>query len=818
MLIIYSQAVRLPTRTGDNNLKNNHRIKLIAASLALTTSLSAVGGLGGLNVQSNLGEPFSGTVTVTGEEAKVLLNGGNASLSDSNLRTSVRKSGDKAVINIRSNTPINDPVLVFQVGVGSQSRQYTAIIDPADYAAGSAAASQGENRSAAVDQSASERTVSPRSAQQKPSIKQAQDQAKRKENKKSNAYAKVERNRDAASAEQKSFVPLEGNYKVRHGETLTFIAEKVRPQGLTLSETINALVLANPKVFPDNNPDIVIAGSMLSIPAAAELRSLSKQGVAAVKKTEETVVETPAQTVQASQPAVSVEAPGEAEKTPESQTTASVTPAASEPVVTKAEEEKASAPAAVATENTPKSEAVPSTKPTVAETENSGWWRWLLFAGLGAIALWLLLRLAAKKKDHVEQADENDQILLKEAAEETNLHAQNLNSSASSTVAKPSESSLPHPGAVSGAAAATVAAATQAKTAEEGLDVEDDFDDEIFFTETETIPADRPENNFSLDLGSIDRAQNGIVSGALTQDEETQKRENANWDAIESTESVYEPEPENEYQHVAVEFTPVEDTAQSVEVVEIAEISSNEGKLEQSDEPDAVNIEFETENQDQVSTVQEADVSEISSQQDESVAVNTVEFEPLEFEASDSSEADKLALSESESSTFNQVPAASAEVTETNSAESIVEFDTQAVESGSVEQITETYEATSFANQASDSQVGEAWITAEADNSAIAFQDEELAKPVEVNVSDDDGETIEWESIELEGDSERSETGFISESVGMTAPLEAKYELAQMYVEIGDPDAARETLQELLEEANGSILEKTEAMLAELNK
>ena len=142
MLIIYSQAVRLPTRTGDNNLKNNHRIKLIAASLALTTSLSAVGGLGGLNVQSNLGEPFSGTVTVTGEEAKVLLNGGNATLSDGNLRTSVRKSGDKAVINIRSNTPINDPVLVFQVGVGSQSRQYTAIIDPADYAAGNAATVQ----------------------------------------------------------------------------------------------------------------------------------------------------------------------------------------------------------------------------------------------------------------------------------------------------------------------------------------------------------------------------------------------------------------------------------------------------------------------------------------------------------------------------------------------------------------------------------------------------------------------------------------------------------------------------------------------------
>nr|WP_282956145.1 FimV/HubP family polar landmark protein [Neisseria canis] len=50
----------------------------------------------------------------------------------------------------------------------------------------------------------------------------------------------------------------------------------------------------------------------------------------------------------------------------------------------------------------------------------------------------------------------------------------------------------------------------------------------------------------------------------------------------------------------------------------------------------------------------------------------------------------------------------------------------------------------------------------------------------------------------------------------MTAPLEAKYELAQMYIEIGDPEAARETLNELVEEASGDILAKSKALLAEL--
>ena len=95
--------------------------------------MGASAGLGGLNVQSHLGEPFSGNITVTGEEAQALFNGGKASVSNANLRTSVHRAGDRAVINIRSAKAIKDPVLIFQVSTGSQSREYTAIIDPADY-------------------------------------------------------------------------------------------------------------------------------------------------------------------------------------------------------------------------------------------------------------------------------------------------------------------------------------------------------------------------------------------------------------------------------------------------------------------------------------------------------------------------------------------------------------------------------------------------------------------------------------------------------------------------------------------------------------
>ena len=77
---------------------------------------------------------------------------------------------------------------------------------------------------------------------------------------------------------------------------------------------------------------------------------------------------------------------------------------------------------------------------------------------------------------------------------------------------------------------------------------------------------------------------------------------------------------------------------------------------------------------------------------------------------------------------------------------------------------------------------------------------------------------VEWNDIQVEvGSATVADPGFVSESVGMTAPLEAKYELAEMYIEIGDPDAARETLLELIEESTGEIQAKSQALLNTLD-
>ena len=60
------------------------------------------------------------------------------------------------------------------------------------------------------------------------------------------------------------------------------------------------------------------------------------------------------------------------------------------------------------------------------------------------------------------------------------------------------------------------------------------------------------------------------------------------------------------------------------------------------------------------------------------------------------------------------------------------------------------------------------------------------------------------------------DAGFVSEAVGMTAPLEAKLELAKMYLEIDDAVAARETLRELVEESTGDLQQQAQQLLSEL--
>lgn len=635
------------------------------------TSLSASAGLGGLNVQSHLGEPFTGSITVTGEEAQALLNGGKATISNGNLRAAVRKSGDKAVVTIRSSKAIKDPVLVFQVGVGAQSREYTAIIDPAGYDSKDAASVR--TRPATESQS----SESTRNAQQ-PATKnnkaagnqaaQVRKDVQRKAEKKQVQMAPAKNDTAARSGRQ---------HLVRTGETLIAIASSIRPQGMTLDQTIQALVNANPDVFIDNNANRMLAGKVLNIPNRSELQRLAasapvKTNTAAEKgnetvnateaKTEKPVVQPDTQTeAQVKDAGVNTQQQEEVKQASAEQTEQAASAAVNENAAsTVPASDIQEAMASDAQENVIASEPVATTDSVAEQTEgesDGNLWKWLLAGGAALIAAWLLLKAAGKRKGEPEAAP----------------------------VSRKDEEKVVQKNVAASAAAVAATKVTPSEKTQDGLFIEDDFEDDVVINEVEESSN---IDDVKLDLGKIDNSQAGILSGAVTHDVETEQRRHADWDNIESTESVYEPEPENPYQPVSVVMP------------------------ERNEEP----LEF---------TVETPEASD---------------GHALPFEV----------------------------------------------------------------KQDQDLQIQETKEEVEKEEAASEFVIEEGA--------------LEWgaEDVSVAADKSNSERGFVSESVGMTAPLEAKYDLAKMYIEIGDPEAARETLQALIEEAEGDILHKAQKLMKEL--
>ena len=829
-------------------MKNHHKIKLIAASVALAVSFGASAGLGGLNVQSHLGEPFSGSITVTGDEAQALLKGGKATVSNSNLRTSVHKSGDKAVVTIRSNKAIKDPVLIFQVGAGSQSREYTAIIDPAGYSGktdgSSRARSGGESSSnssadnnsyhSQFDRQAARDRIN-RAIQNGNQNETVRKEAVRKD--KNNTNKPVQTQAQPSKQQQQSSVGANGTeirygkqHLVRQGETLTEIATKIRPQGMTVEQTIQALVNANPGVFIGKDADRMLAGKVLYIPMHGDMKSTASkpaqvkppvqegnkpqaQGSSEKAGTATPPKETPVENTKVENKKEDKKAEPVQEAKPE--TKPAVTTAGT-PEQNKAETGAASAEqvnvlpepnASSATANTEPQEisqaqadveariasAVATEKQQEeASAEDSGLWRWLLIGGAAAAGLLLLLFLLGKRKNSavapvVGAIDQDDQ------------DEDDLDISIEDHVFPAATAPQPQP--------QPQVVAETSKPEEDGLEIEDDFDDEVFFNEPTPV-AEPAQENVDLDLNELDNTQASIVSSAVTIDEETEKRRDIDWDTVESTESVYEPEPENPYQHVAVVM-----------------------------EDRTAEVETEPQHEEETPSVSSFAATPVSSVSDDlpEAQPEAPEEEPIPFE---------VEIEEPKSETIDVVET---EEAETKSEESEEGWDFFAEEPKTVKAIEPFPEL--GAQEETSSEVEAADKQADSSEEALDFVVEETeqpqpeadTQPFEIKQDEplafQDGEdfsientqeasadeTIEWENLGVEDTADSSnehsgfESGFISESVGMTAPLEAKYDLAKMYVEIGDPDAARETLTELLEDASGEIRNKAQALMNELN-
>ena len=820
-------------------MKKHYKIKLIAASVALAVSVGASAGLGGLNVQSHLGEPFSGNITVTGEEAQALFNGGKASVSNANLRTSVHRAGDRAVINIRSAKAIKDPVLIFQVSTGSQSREYTAIIDPADYSVKGDSTPRVRQEpppayaSQQIDRQAARERIN-RALRSGNAFADVANNTRKEgiDNKKSkNAQTQPKQMQNATSSVQGE--PRYGKrHLVKQGETLTEIATRIRPQGMTVEQAIQALVKANPSVFINKNADHMLAGKVLNIPTQFDMKqAAAKQAAekplvsdkqqpqtAAASKASSEKSEAAKTNASAENKAGENKAGEEAKSNKEAkleqqpaQVTASAPQGATQEQAASSvgteevlqpgiAEQTAASETAKSTPEAQVEEALAAQQNSAAQSEaveesseDGGLWRWLLIGGGALLALLLLLKALGKRKaaavapvvpvPSAGYDEEDDDISFAETviADE----------------AKPEQ---------------FVQAKAVPAEEPDGLSIEDDFDDEAFFVQPNAAK-EAAEDEININIDDIDDKHVGIVSSAVTVDEETEKRRDLDWDSVESTESVYEPEPENPYQPVSV---VIEGRHQE----EAVEEPDNTAHIQQFDE---VQSNFGTSSHDANEETKEADASvgeEEYSYTEPAVAEEVSDLE-FDYEASDASEVQQQEQTVGAEDVKGVEEAEEgwdffSEKIETQPIEPLPEFTTS--KQTSSEKLNED-EALEFASvdTAADEAVAEEPFEIKQDE-GIIFQESDEDFGLADSQGNEVEEIIEWENLTVDEEVSKSafDSDFISESVGMTAPLEAKYELAKMYVEIGDPGAARETLQELMEEATGDILDKTKALLAEL--
>ena len=914
-------------------MKNNRRIKLIAASVALAASLQAHAGLSGLDVRSNLDEPFSGSITVTGEEAKALLGGGSVTVSEKSLTAKVRKLGDKAVITVSSAHAVRDPVLVFRVGAGAQVREYTAILDPAGYSpkAGPAFSNNGAAAAPAENQSAK--------APRKAGKKDAADTLSK---------AGAQHGKPARNGK---------TYAVRKGETLKQVAAALRPKHLTAAQTADALLKANPNVSAHGK---LRAGSVIQIPDFSKIKAETPRKIKPEPTPPKTAKpqaapvpsETPKPAVAAKPAGKPAPAPAETEmpasakhrpeaasvpsETPEPAGKPASAPAGTEmPAPAKHRPETASVPsetpepaaesapqeaAASATAAEPAGEiaAEPVAEPAgevapepVAETAGqvsaeeeteSGLFDGLfdgsytlLLAGGGAalIALLLLLRLARTK--HARRTEES---ALAEGAESGPDGASDdgIEITFSETEIPTASETTPQPDGN--------APLALDEEAEQTLSAEQTFD----------VGADTPSGHIDLDFDSLETAQNGIVSGALTRDEETQNRENADWNTVESTDSVYEPETPNPYNPVSiVTDTPEPDfaegrpetagansddihagheeatSAQSFSGTQapsglagFLKGSSPETILEKTvgevQTPEALHDflkvyetdtvsdnapetpDFHTAADDLSALLQPFEAPAVEEKATETVA-ETPDFhtaaddlsalmQPFETPAVEEFKAP--AVEENTAETVAETPdfhtaaddlsallqPSEAPAVEENTAETVAEtpdfhtaaddlsalmqpFEAPVVEEKAAETVAETPDFHTaaddlsalmqpFETPAAEEKAAE--ITLETPDSNVPEAD---ALPD--FLKDGEKETVDWSiSLAEENIPSNAGTGFASEAAGSDTPAEAKYDLAEMYLEIGDRDAAAETVKELLEEAEGDVLKRAQTLAQEL--
>lgn len=244
--------------------------QLIAAGLIALPLAAYAAGLGKLSVNSALGQPLSAEIELFAADQAELDSLAANLASDqafrdarvefapvlSTLRFAVeKKPGNKAVLKVTSTRPVNDPFVDFLVELnwasGRLVREYTMLLDPP---------------SVAVQQKVAPVVVAP-AVTAPPAAKPAPAPAP------APTTAPVAAATPPATA---AVAPVPDTVLVKRGDTLAGIARRVRPEGVSLEQTLVGLYRENARAF-DGNMNRMRAGAKLNVPDAEKIAAITQQ-------------------------------------------------------------------------------------------------------------------------------------------------------------------------------------------------------------------------------------------------------------------------------------------------------------------------------------------------------------------------------------------------------------------------------------------------------------------------------------------------------------------------------------------------------------
>lgn len=265
--------------------------KWVAAGLMASMPYASIvdaAGLGRLNVLSQLGQPFSAEidlVNVSKEELATL----KASLASpaayqaanlqfnpalNALRLSIeRRPNGSSYIKATSFRPVSEPFLDLVIDLiwagGKVSREYSALLDPPGMESPAAAVTAPAVAPPAAAPATPAAQAPAPSTPSAPAAPPAQ------------APAAVAKPAPATPAPAPAPAPVAAapaasQVAVKSGDTLSGIAGSVKPEGISLEQTLIGLFRANPDAFSNSNINQLRAGKILNVPEREKLAAITQ--------------------------------------------------------------------------------------------------------------------------------------------------------------------------------------------------------------------------------------------------------------------------------------------------------------------------------------------------------------------------------------------------------------------------------------------------------------------------------------------------------------------------------------------------------------